>query len=233
MKSEKLGLILSHIHVKDNDIYKFDILNYTIEYFNNLYEDLFIVVSGHGHEMPYYIQNKLDGLYWEETIDENEIGRGHPKFCIEAYKILIKNGIEKSLKVRSSDIITNKQLFYKLIDSENLILSEQTCLQRRMIGDLLMFGNTKTMYELWSNISWDYSKSGLYNLFDSIENLANDMNQSVEKYLKSNCFFVNPKEIGWHSIENNWNVRNKTPMHKFSDANLWGMQFTNAYYGGF
>ncbi len=231
MKS-RIGLLLSHIHVRQNEMYKFDMLEQVINNFTSFDREFFVVVSGHGCEIPSSIKKNIQKIYWEETIDDNEIGRGHPKFCIEGYTILLQNDIHTSIKMRACDVINNEQLLYKLLKEQKLVLTEQTCFQKRMIGDLLMLGNTQRMLSLWTERPWDYNKSGLYNLFDNAERLANKQNKTIREYLRNEACYVHPNEIQWYTLENNWNNEKKCTNEEFSDKHLWGAN-RYPYYGGF
>ena len=231
--TNKIGLVFSHLHVSDGQEYKFDILNENIKYFKDFSSNFFIVVCGHGVPLPEDIIHKIDEYYWENSIDHQEIGRGHPKFCIKGYNIMIDNKIEKTVKLRASDLIQNKELFYELLEKENLVITEQTSTKKRMIGDLLMFGDTKKALELWSAQPWDYSKSGLYNLYDNLEKIALEQNIDSKKYLKDNFTYVSPQDIKWYTYENNWDIENKKQSKEFSDKNLWGAIPGYRYYGGY
>ena len=229
----KIGLIFSHLHIAENESYKFDILQTNIEYFREFLCNFFIVVSGHGMPLPERILNKIDGYYWENTIDHEEIGRGHPKFCLKAYNIMIDNNIEKTLKLRATDFIGNKQLFCDMLANEELIFSEQMSMQKRMIGDLLMFGDTKKALDLWSAQPWDYSKSGLYNLFDNAEKLAIADGMTTYDYLQKNSTYITPEKIEWYTYENNWDLLKKAPKEEFTAKHLWGNIPGYPYYGGY
>lgn len=228
MKS-KTGLIFSHIHTRPNELYKFDMLKYAIEHFDNFYEDFFVVLSGHGVSPPKSILEKIDGLYWEKDIDNQQIGRGHPRMCIKSYEILLKNNINKSIKLRYCDVVGNEKLLYNLLNFHKLVITEQTCMQKNMIGDLLMIGNTKLMLDLWSSKPWDYNKSGLYNLFDNAAILDNN----TKDFLNKNAYYISPSAIEWYTLENNWDFENKTKAGPFSFNDLWGKANGYPYYGGF
>ena len=188
---------------------------------------------GHGIKPPEYISNEVDCLYWEDDIDKTQIGFGHPKFCIKGCEILIENQIEKCIKLRAVDTIGNISMFYDLLDNNDLVLTEQTCLQRKMIGDLLMFGSTSSLLELWSASAWDYSKSGLYNLFDNATILASQKNMRIEEFLKTFSIFVSPHDIKWYTYDNNWDSQNSCPRTMFDTCHLWGASAGYQYYGGF
>ena len=228
----KIGLLFSHMHVRGGEEYKFDILEHNINNFRKFQRDFYIIVSGHGIVLPKNILDKIDECYWENTIDKEEIGRGHPKFCKEGYKRLTQNNINKSLKLRFCDFVQNENLFYELLEKSSVVLTEQTSIERRMIGDLLMFGNTRETLALWNALPWDYSKSGLYNLYDNAEYLAMSNNLNVLEYLKSKYLYVSPEDIGWYSYENNWNHTQKTPFESFTPRHLWGKIQNYSYYGG-
>ena len=101
-----------------------------------------------------------------------------------------------------------------------------------MIGDLLMLGDTQMMLDLWTINPWDYNKSGLYNLFDNIESLADKQNMVVEEYLKKNVCYLNPEDIRWYDLEKNWNKQKRCLISEFSKKHLWGNE-QYSYYGGF
>jgi hypothetical protein len=230
---DKVGLIFSHIHVRSHEMHKFDMLESCINHFNGFDLDFYFVVCGHGIEIPESIKEKIHNHYWEPDIDNNEIGRGHPKFCIKGYEILVKNNIEKSLKMRSSDLLINEEEFINLLHKDKIIFSEQTSAARGMIGDLFMMGNSKDVLALWTESKWDYNKSGLYNLFDNARSSSLKKDVDMSKYLKEAYLFTNPEEIGWMTLDNNWDAQNNTTIEGFSNKHLWGHIQGYDYYGGF
>lgn len=231
MKS-KIGLVLSHLHVRENEMFKFDMLEYVINFFKNK-SDFFIVLAGHGVRPPSSIIKIVDEIYWEDKIDNKEIGRGHPKFCIESFKILNNLGIERTIKLRYCDLILNISSLLSLLQENDLILSEQTCFIKRMIGDLFMAGSTKKLLEMWVENEWNYNKSGLYNLYDNMEDISRKNGLDIYSYLKQNCLFLNPQNIKWVTVEGNWDLNTKNLISKMSDDNLWGVKAGYPYYGGF
>tara|TARA_B100002019_G_C21271233_1_gene602431 strand:- start:1885 stop:2574 length:690 start_codon:yes stop_codon:yes gene_type:complete len=229
MSHKKTGLLFSHFHVSENEHYKFDILKYNIDYFKSLDNNFFIVLCGHGYTPPSFITEKIDKLYWEDNIDHKEIGVGHPKFCIKGYNILLKNNIKYSIKLRGTDTITEKNLCYDLMQKYPINITEQTCINKKIIGDLLMFGETKSMLDLWEISPWDYNISGLYNLYNNAELIANKNKCSLNSLFK----FISPKKIGWYSLENNWDKLNKSLLGPLTEEHLWGIKNKYEYYGGF
>ena len=88
--NNKIGLVLSHVFVRKNEEHKWAWIEHSIDRHRNLH-DFFIILSGHGEPVPKHIIDKLDGLYWLQDIKEEEIGQGHPHFCIRGYEICLKN----------------------------------------------------------------------------------------------------------------------------------------------
>ena len=230
---DKIGLVFSHIHVREHERHKFDILEYCINFFNNSSYDFFYVVSGHGVEIPTSIKEKIDKFYWESSIDDNEIGRGHPKFCIKGYDLLIDNNIERCIKLRASDLTLNIDKIITALDTRKILLSEQTSIERRMIGDLFMAGPTSIVRDLWTENAWDYSKSGLYNLFDNATLLAKKDNMDISQFFKEKCVFLSPHEINWVTLDNNWNTTLKKPHKALDSSDIWGVKQGYQHYGGF
>ena len=230
---DKIGLVFSHIHVRDHERYKFDILEYCINFFNNSNHDFFYVVSGHGVEMPTSIKEKVDKFYWESSIDNNEIGRGHPKFCIKAYDLLIENNIELCIKLRASDIALDINKVISALNTRKILLSEQTSVERGMIGDLFLAGPTSRVRGLWTENMWDYSKSGLYNLFDNANLLAKKDNLTISDFFKQNCLFFSPHDISWVTLDNNWDSSLKKPSSEIDSSDVWGVKQGYEHYGGF
>jgi hypothetical protein len=230
---EKIGIVFSHIHVRPHEMYKFDMLNYCIDHFRGFDLVLSFVLCGHGEEPPESTRKRIDGIYWETDIDSKEIGRGHPKFCIKGYEILLKNDIQKSLKMRASDILVNEEEITRILVQNKVTVTEQTSIQKGMIGDLFMAGPTKQVLDFWTENDWDYNKSGLYNLFDNATSLASKRNNDVETFLKQEFSFVDPSLIGWMTLDNNWDIDNKQIREPWTNKHFWGHMQGYGYYGGF
>ena len=230
---ETIGIVFSHIHVRPHEMYKFDMLDYCINHFDGFDLNVAFVLSGHGEEPPDSIRHKVDGIYWETEIDNREIGRGHPKFCIKGYEILLKNNIENSFKMRASDILTNEEKIINILKDGKVTVTEQTSIEKGMIGDLFMAGPTKKVLDFLTENPWDYNKSGLYNLFDNANSLAAKENNNIETFLRQRFSFVTPPQIGWMTLDNNWNQELKDIKEHWSKKHHWGHLQGYGYYGGF
>tara|TARA_Y100000114_G_scaffold40536_1_gene36033 strand:- start:8388 stop:9017 length:630 start_codon:yes stop_codon:yes gene_type:complete len=197
------GLLLSHIFVRPNEEYKFHWVQNALKKYLDLEQDFFIVLSGHGIKPPKYITDKCNEIFWITDIKENELGRGHPYFCIKGFEICQLNNCEFTLKNRAYDYIENKDIF-----KHNLLVTEQTDLDKKIIGDLLMYGKTDYLLNWWNKSEWDYSTNGLSNLYEKKFDNFSD-----------NAVFMNPQQIGWKTFEDN-------------STDFWGKQKGYEWYGG-
>ena len=198
-----IGLLLSHIFVRPNEEYKFQWVQSALKKYLNLEENFFIVLSGHGIEPPKYITDNCNEVFWTTDIKENELGRGHPYFCIKGFELCKLNNCEFTLKNRAYDYIENKDIF-----KYDLIVSEQTDMKKNIIGDLFMYGKTDYLLDWWTKNPWDYSLNGLNNLYkNASENFSNE------------AVFMNPEQAGWKTFEGN-------------SKDFWGKQMGYEWYGG-
>ena len=234
MKNNRLGLVISHLHVRPNEHARFEMLDYVIQDYKKIHKNLFIVVSGHGDHPPESIVSQVDEIYWENKINHKEIGVGHPHFCIKSYEILKTNNVERLIKTRFCDLIGNKKLLLSLTaENSNMIFTEQTCLERKMIGDLFMIGHTDKILQLYAVRPWDYSKSGLYNLFDNMTILAEKENKNIKDFLNTDAKFVDPESLKWFDISSRWDSQKLTISQPLTENDLWGKSQNYPYYGGF
>ena len=222
-KNKDFCVILSHFYVERQEVHKFNILDHVIDYYNNL--GAYIIFSSHGEiEIPHKIQDKIDAIYWEQTIDRNELGRGHPKFCIRAMAMAKERGFK--------DILFNDNQhadLLSLITDKKMIISEQTNLASEKVGDLFMFGETDYIYKLWTTNKWNYSRDGLYNLYQNFNTLSPDA--SARSYIKEHCLYLTPQDINWVTVTDAWK-EGKIDAHSLRSC-FWGKKKGFVYYGGF
>lgn len=227
MKDDKLCVLLSHFFVKSHEKYKFDVLNYVLDFYKK--QDCFIILVGHGEvKLPEVITNKVDDFHWEETIDSSQIGRGHPRFCIKGYEIAMKYGFQKILKTRAEDLILKndvKNFLDSKLGDKKMIISEQTSLKRNMIGDLFHYGDLMFMYNLWTSLPWKYETDGLRNLF---HNTVNYFSTDILK-IKDKFRFARVEELQWVCVTDSWNHITHQP--KNLENCYWGLN-RYQYYGG-
>ena len=187
----KIGLILSHIFVREREEHKWDWIQNSIDKHRQLYDNFYIVLSGHGIEVPEHIKDQLDSIYWEEQIREQDIGQGHPHFCIKGYEACLEANCQYTLKTRGFDWLEHDEVL-----KNNLVFcSTNTDFSKKQLGDLLIFGDTKDMLDLWSCVPWDYT------LIDGLENLYKNMkNKWGESWLQDNAKFLSSQQMGWMTM---------------------------------
>ena len=197
------GLVLSHFYVEEKDSEeKYLWIEKAIKKNLNLNKDFHIVLCGHGISPPEGIINLVNEIYWEDSILSDEIGRGHPKFCIEGFKKCLRAGCTFTLKNRAYDYIENDKLL-----GHRTLVTEQSSRKDEIVGDLLMYGKTDYLLDWWSKTPWDYTTNGLTNLY----------RKTPENFYKE-ALFINPKDIGWRTYEDN--------------NNYWGLDKGYSWYGG-
>ena len=199
------GLVLSHFFVEEENFKdKYLWIEKAILENLKLQERFHIVLCGHGIYPPPKIVGLVQEVYWNDSVQTEEIGRGHPKFCIEGFKRCINAGCEFTLKNRAYDYIENDTLLKK----NDLIVTEQSSRDDCIIGDLLMYGETSYLLDWWTKNPWDYSVNGRTNLY---------RNAPENFYRKA--VFVEPTNIGWKTYENDFN-------------DYWGKDKGHIWYGG-
>ena len=203
MTTKKIGLVLSHFFVREGEEKKFNWISSAVNKYNELNVDFFYVLSGHGVYPPDSIIKKFDKIIWQDSIKEKELGRGHPHFCIKGFKACKDASCEMTLKNRAYDYVTSNKFFDK-----NLVVSEQTSLNSRIIGDLFLYGETDYLLNWWTRNDWDYSVDGLNNLY---RNMPDDF--------LSKAVYANPEYLGWKTFEDDCDC-------------YWGHHKNYHWYGG-
>lgn len=198
----KIGLVLSHIFVREGESEKFSWVEKAIERNREFKQDFHIVLCGHGIEPTEKIKKLVDEILWDEQIDEKQLGTGHPVYCIKGFKACINAGCARVLKNRAYDYITNKDIL-----QYEFVLSEQTDLNEGIIGDLFMYGDPKELLHWWTVEDWDYGPDGLRNLYAKSLKI---------KGLTEKAVYLNPEQLGWKTLE-------------FNSDKYWGQHMQNPY----
>ena len=222
MKDEKIGLILSHIFVRENENFKFSILQKVINLYKQSNIDFYYVLAGHGIEPNDEIKRHFDHIIWSQKIYENEIGRGHPFFCIKAYEHIIEKNIKKTLKMRACDYLDTNIINLNL-NNDKILISEQYSKKLKYIGDLFLFGDTIKTHDIWTVMEWDYNKNGLNNLYKNCTHIAQKINIKTDKFLENNFQYIQPESLKWITFEDHDFSKNEEPQ-------LWGKNKNYEYY---
>lgn len=203
MNSKKVGLVLSHIFVRESEDYKFDWVESAFKKYKELGIDFFTVLCGHGVKPPIELCDKFNKVFWQESIMENQLGTGHPYFSLKGFQACKEASCEMTLKNRAYDYVTSRDFFDK-----KLVVSEQTSLKAKIIGDLFLYAETNYLLDWWGKNPWDYSVNGLTNLY---RNMPDDFPQKA--------VYFNPKDLGWKTFEDNCDC-------------YWGHHKNYEWYGG-
>lgn len=219
-----LCVILSHFYVLRGQEEKFKTLEYVVDFYKK--QGCTIVLSAHGEvPLPEALNKKIDFINWQQQVDHNEIGRGHPKFCIKGYEIAISAGYSKVMKCRAEDIIFNENLqnfLDQALADKKLIISEQTSFEHKIMGDLFHYGCVNYMKEIWSHHPWNYNYDGLKNLY---HNTLSFHGGETEKVIK-NILFLPVESLNWITVDD------KLIDSGCNTENFWGLN-KYAYFGGF
>tara|TARA_A200000159_G_C7325259_1_gene340696 strand:- start:1565 stop:2194 length:630 start_codon:yes stop_codon:yes gene_type:complete len=203
MNSKKTGLVLTHFFVREGEEKKFNWISAAADQYADLGVDFFSVLCGHGTPPPDSLVEKFDKVIWEDVVRESELGKGHPHFSLRGFYACKEEGCKKVLKNRAYDYLENSNIFNK-----GLVVSEQTSLNNRIVGDLLLYGDVQYLIDWWTKNPWDYSVDGLTNLY---RNLLPNFSEEA--------FFGNPETLGWKTFEDGHNC-------------YWGRNKNYRWYGG-
>lgn len=188
MKS-KIGLILTHFYVNEGENYKWNWIKKTIKNHKKIYNNFHIILSGHGAPPPIKILDKIDTLYWEKKIIQNQIGMGHPFFSIKGYEASVNAGCEYSLKNCAFNWLEHD----KILKFKRVFCSTNTNFTKNQLGDLLIFAGSDEMLNLWKCREWDYKlNDGLENLFFNMLTFYGS-----KEIFKNNTTFLSSRDLGW------------------------------------
>ena len=166
---EKRCLLLSHVFIRPGEEYKKDVIDLVVRHFRKYNKNLYIIITGHG-EAPHSATTDLcDMCHWDSKIIESEIGYGHPQLVSIGLQHAKKAGFQNICKFRSDGIslIENFSEYCEGIlkqEKTKLMITQQTCLGRGLIGDLFMYGDLDFLIKCWTPENWDYSRDGCYNV---------------------------------------------------------------------
>lgn len=210
--TNNIGLLLTHFFVRENEDYKWNWVKKSIILNKKINKNFKIVLSGHGQFPPKKILDLIHGLHWEKEIRENQIGMGHPHFVLKGFKICQELSCKTSLKNRAFDWIEHN----KVLNSKLVFCSTNTNFKKKQLGDLIMYGDTKLLFRLWSCNEWDY------NLRDGLENLYVNMIKTFKNIdsFEQEVTLLSSKELGWKTF---YDYKGKGPKY-------WGEVSTDTGY---
>jgi len=198
-------ILLSHIHVYGNELYKHSILSFALDHCRKNNPNDFIILTGHGVRPDEDILNKADHTIWKDEIDEMEIGRGHPKIVDLGVSYAIERGFKYIVKCRADSIIVIPDIVEHCIDilkieDKEILVSLGTEKVKYGLGDLFVCCKPSLLKQAWRPDRWDYNKNGLQNFgIGFLENLHYTYPAFEEwmKFLRSEVSYRDPINLGW------------------------------------
>jgi hypothetical protein len=202
MENKKMCILLSHVHVYDNESYKHQIMEFAIDYFRKNNKNSYIILTGHGLKPKDSILNKYDHYIWTDYVDETEIGKGHPKDVSAGINHAIDSGFEYIFKCRADSIIMIPEIEQKCLEiinaeSKQMLVSYGTCSTDYWLGDLVLFSELKFLRKIWDDSKWDYSTNGLENFGKGLDREFKNKYINWMDLIKSTVSYRDPINLKW------------------------------------
>ena len=197
-------LILTHAFVKENEVHKLEPLNFALKHWRYNNPDSYIILAGHG--LRPNVEN-CDYVHWEETINDKDINVGHPRLCNIAYDHATEKGFTKILKSRSDSIHLIKNIAdYSdtLLKDKQMLITQQTTIDRPQMGDLFLYGNLNFIKQCWNINTWYPTNTGVTSLANNFMSVCEEENW--HDACINNLSFVNIYNIKWICLQKNWTV---------------------------
>tara|TARA_R100001443_G_scaffold12706_1_gene22401 strand:- start:1454 stop:2236 length:783 start_codon:yes stop_codon:yes gene_type:complete len=197
-------ILLSHTHVYPHELYKHDILDFSLKHYRKHHPNAYLILTGHGVRPSDKILENVDHVYWEDEVDASEIGKGHPRLVDIGVDHSMEKGFSFLLKNRADSIIVVSDIFEKCIQAlqqerRELLVSYGTCAGKNWLGDLFTFCNPKVLNSSWDSKSWNYNTNGLENFGTGFYKYISpeDTGKSWIKFLREHVVYRSPDSLGW------------------------------------
>lgn len=204
-------LLITHQFIKNNsEKWKYDIFDFCINYYRENNPDTYIILTGHGLKPRKSTLEKVDWVYWQESIIKSDIGKGHPMLTTIGLQHAKEKGFEYVCKTRLDTINLIKNIVEfcdnKLKLSKKLILNIYAYDDRYQLMDLFIYSKTDVLLKLFNPNKWKTSwcKDGTgpvaQNYLEDINNvkIIFPFNSDFwKKELDKNCLIIDIKELKW------------------------------------
>lgn len=194
-------LLIAHISSDTMDQKDFIALFLTIKYFKLFNESIAIAIAGHGrNQLPTFILNLVDHLFWMPMHLQSEIGVGHPYTVGNALSKLKNLNYSFVFKVKSFNLPLIHNFIPKVLTlmqstSKSFMVTQQCCFQRRMLGDLFIGADIDDFILLWNTESWYPTKTGLISLGSNLVKLSKQTNSNFSFAFNELCLHLNINEL--------------------------------------
>ena len=198
--------ILTHYFVRDHEHEKLEMIEFAIKHIKLNNPDKYIILAGHGKKPK---SKFYDYIIWNKKINENDLGMGHPKLSFAALMHAKLNGFKKVLKIPLYTIILDKNIdvmLDKFLNKKQLLITQETEIIRKRIGDLFMYGDIDFLIDLFDFKRWyELADNGL----DSFGKIFDEKLNSSNKFewfelLKKYCEFENIYNLKWIDLRVSW-----------------------------
>lgn len=209
--NNKQCILLSHVFVDPKEKKKRSKLKYiefSVMHYKQNNPDAYIILTGHGL-IPKKAKKYCDFFYWEENLDLDEIGKGHPKFVNIGIDHAINKGFKYLLKSRADSVCLIPNIFdwcEKQLKKKKYLVTQQSFREPPRLGDLFIFGELNFFKKCWDTTNWYEFKSGLEPHANNFIGLSNSDN--LVDAIKDKGVFVDIYRLKWICFRGpgNWNI---------------------------
>ena len=212
----KKCLLLSHVWITENQDYKKDIIDFSVDHFRKHNPDLYLILTGHGKRPHKDTLTKCDHVDWVD-FDIKELGKGHPKTVLSGLQHAKEKGFKKVLKQRADCVIADSNV-HEMYD--NILKGKRFLAKHDPTGihDLLMYGELEIFLSGWRTGLWDPNTDGVRNFTNTLDSkYMADLLITDERTLK--WVYLDPY---WEQINSN-QLKQQILNNDFPYQNyLWG-----------
>ena len=214
--------ILTHYFVRDHEHEKLEMIEFAIKHIKLNNPDKYIILAGHGQKPK---SKFYDYIIWNKKINESDLGMGHPKLSFAALMHAKLIGFKKALKIPLYTIILDKNIdiiLDKFLNKKKLLITQETEIIRKRIGDLFMYGDIDFLINLFDFKRWyELADNGL----DSFGKIFDEKLNSSNKFewfelLKKYCEFENIYNLKWIDLRVSWHEDLKFKTNKLLKNDL-------------
>jgi len=200
-------IILSHVFVRPDEQHKLEQIEFCVRHYRRNNPDNYIILTGHGSLPSNETFDICDFVHWDRIIDENEIGKGHPKSVNIGLEHATQHRFIWAFKCRADSVILRPNIVNycnELLNDKRILLTQQTELARRRAGDLFMFGQTQFIKKCWDLSNWYPTETGLTSFADNLLVACSMQPQNWMRCLLTYTAFVDIYSIKWIDLRLNW-----------------------------
>tara|TARA_X000000950_G_C13884338_1_gene648253 strand:+ start:578 stop:1324 length:747 start_codon:yes stop_codon:yes gene_type:complete len=223
----KKALLITHQFLEESDFknkefWKLKVFKYTLKRYRELNPNSYIILVGHGENIPQAFLEYVDWSYWHHELISNDINWGHP-ICV---KIGIQHCIEKNIKyitkVRLDSINLIKDissLCQELIGDNDKFIITSFSYKTYELMDLFYSGSVDSLDKLYEYKTWklywaDFNRQGgtyplAHNFFKNILNMPLPKKFNFKEWIDlidTKVIIVSPFQLNWINLREHHNL---------------------------